>query len=432
MADPARPFTLVEKISDLFARLLLRPQIRVPEPPAEAGHDLATRADELNTAAEQYYLDTEAKHYIQGKPFSDPFAFPRYLFNLGVLFEHLQVGPGDVVLELGAGSAWVSHFLNLFGCQTIAVDVSPTALEMAREVFEQNPRTRWDLDPQFLPYDGYRLPLADGQCDRIVLHDAFHHIPNTDQLLAEMARVLRPGGIVAMSEPGREHSASEVGQQEAAETGVLENDVVVEELDRQARTAGFDRTLVVPVALNPPPVPAADFPRFLQGKGFTRFWKGFTGELLAQHFILIYKGEPQPTTRRPGWLAAEIAVETATAPLIASAGEELQLDCRLRNRGDTRWIAGGARERAGDTRLGARLQKPGEDGLRDWARAPLPQDIAPGGEAAVTLTLRAPDEAGSYRVVLDLVAEQVAWFADRGSPTTVLELEVEGPQPASS
>jgi ubiquinone/menaquinone biosynthesis C-methylase UbiE len=60
----------------------------------------------------------------------------------------------------------------------------------------------------FLPYDGQTLPVADASVDRIVLYDAFHHIPNQERLLREMRRVLRPDGIVAMSEPGRGHSTS--------------------------------------------------------------------------------------------------------------------------------------------------------------------------------------------------------------------------------
>ena len=38
--------------------------------------------------------------------------------------------------------------------------------------------------------------------------------------------------------------------------------------------------------------------------------------------------------------------------------------------------------------------------------------------------LPAITEPGTYRVVFDLVAEEVAWFARKGSPTTELELEV--------
>ncbi len=47
------------------------------------------------------------------------------------------------------------------------------------------------------------MPLDDGSCDRILLYDAFRHIPNQRELLAEMHRVLSADGVAATSELGR-------------------------------------------------------------------------------------------------------------------------------------------------------------------------------------------------------------------------------------
>ena len=49
-----------------------------------------------------------------------------------------------------------NHFLNRYGCKTIAVDVSATALRLGRTLFERDSATRWDLEPEFLVYDGHR------------------------------------------------------------------------------------------------------------------------------------------------------------------------------------------------------------------------------------------------------------------------------------
>ena len=165
--------------------------------------ELVAKTDEYNLAAERYYADRDDGEYQIGKPFSDPFELPQYLFNAGILIHAMKVGPGDTVAEIGAGACWLSHFLNLYGCRTLAMDVSGTALEQGRERFRRDPRTRWNLEPQFLTYDGHALPASDQSCERIVLHDAYHHLPNQAELLTEMARILRPGGIVAMSEPSR-------------------------------------------------------------------------------------------------------------------------------------------------------------------------------------------------------------------------------------
>ena len=423
LKDPLQ--RLVVRTTEALVRFLLRRQIRIPPSASDRAMEIAARTDELNVAAEAYFANIAEPAYLLGKPYSDPVYFPRFLHEMGVLTEYLRVGPGDTVLEMGAGTCWVSHFLNLFGCHTISVDVSPTALALGRQLFRRDRRTRWELGPVFLPYDGHRLPLADGVCDRVIIHDAYHHFPNPDEILAELYRVLRPGGIVAMSEPGREHSLAEATQREVALTGVLENDVVVERLEETARAVGFTRATVVPVRLQAPEVPARDFTAFLQGEGFVAFWQSLAKELLHFHFILLYKGEPRVTTRKPGRLAARIepAGEARSGRLTAAVGEEVRLECAVRNLGDTVWL-GETVHPPGVTRLGVHLLATAEDEPQDWARAILPTDLSPGESTTLTFTVRAPDQPGMYRLVLDMVAEGLYWFAAQGSETTVVDFEV--------
>ena len=414
------------KITDAHARLVLSPQVAVP-PPAET-HDpqqLVARTDALNEAAERYFAHYPFNEYILGKPYSDPLHFPRYLFNLGVLFHWLRAAPGDRVMELGAGTCWVSHFLNLYGCRTVSVDVSPTALELGQELFRRDRRTRWELEPQFLAYDGHRLPAADASCDRIVLHDAFHHIPNPEEILREMARVLRSGGVVAMSEPGRRHSLAADSQADMRETGVLENDVVVEDLDALARRSGFSRVSLIPVSLDSTiEIPAAGLEPFLQGKGFHDYWLRLCQGSLASHYVVLYKGEYVPTTRRPELLRAGIELlEPATDGVLrVAAGSAPRLGCRLRNLGDTRWLAE-SRSEIGTARLGARFRTP--EGTVDWSRASLPRDLDPGEEVVLALELPVISQPGRYLVVFDMVSEFVTWFGQRGSSVVSLELAVQ-------
>ena len=177
---------------------------RRPKRRGRAVEDGATvaRAADYNRAAERYFADHPEPWLLLTKPFSDPTLLARCLIDAGALIAGARLQPGDTVVEIGAGSCWLSHLLNRYGCRTIAVDVSPTVLHLGRQRFERDPSTNWSLEPRFLPYDGHRLPLDDGSCDRVVLYDAFHHIPNQRELLAEMHRILVPDGVVAMSEPG--------------------------------------------------------------------------------------------------------------------------------------------------------------------------------------------------------------------------------------
>ena len=76
-------------------------------------------------------------------------------------------------------------------------------------------------------------------------------------------------------------------------------------------------------------------------------------------------------------------------------------------------------------RLGAQLlDDRGELLNRDFARAWLPADIAPGTAANVEIEIPAPDKPGRYRLKFDLVSEGIDWFEACGSPTTIKPLLV--------
>ena len=193
-------------------RLFVTEQMVIsPARPRFTSDELIANLDEYNKASERYFADYKDHAYLVGKPYTDTVNFARRLFDIGVLVHWLRLSPGEVLVELGAGTCWLSHFINRFGCRTIAIDISPTALEIGRKLFERDVLTNWDLDPQFLPYDGHRIPLPDGHVDKMLVYDAFHHVPNQSEILTEMARVLKSGGIVAMCEPGKGHGANRHG-----------------------------------------------------------------------------------------------------------------------------------------------------------------------------------------------------------------------------
>jgi SAM-dependent methyltransferase len=409
---------------DVAARPLFLP-FRLDRPPsATAPAVLEPQTDAFNAAAERYFAEHGDDRHLLDKPFSEPAALSRRLIDVGILIDGLRLEPGDRVLELGAGSCWLSHLLNRFGCRTIAVDVAPSALAIGRRVFERDPRTNWSLDPQFLDYDGHTLPAADGSVDRVVLYDAYHHLPNPARLLREMRRTLRPDGIVAMSEPGRGHSASGLALSEAS-TGVLENELVVEDIAELAVASGFTAARVI-VAANAPlaEIDAAGLRAFMGGRGFAQYWKNLCAALDGHHYLLLFAGDPEPTTRRARRLKAIVRL-AADARVSVPAGTPAEIEIELHNAGDTRWLS--AANEPGWTRLGAHLHR--ADSSRtlvdfDWLRAALPQDVAPNQTVRVRATLPPIDEPGDYIAVFDLVIEGKTWFAERESVSVDVPLSV--------
>ena len=76
-------------------------------------------------------------------------------------------------------------------------------------------------------------------------------------------------------------------------------------------------------------------------------------------------------------------------------------------------------------RLGAQLcDASGTVVNRDYERAWLPHDLAPGGTAEIAMTITPPDKPGRYALKFDLVSEGIDWFESCGSPTTTKALLV--------
>ncbi len=415
---------------EVVHRLALLPYRQAQKPGTTVeNQDLLSRADEYNAAAERYYAAYSHPRNLLDKPFSDAGSFAGHLIRAGTLIAAGQIRPGDTVVEVGAGSCWLSHLLNRYGCRTVAVDVSRTALELGRQLFEREPGTNWSLHPRFVAFDGYTLPIDDAVCDCVVVYDAFHHVPNQRTLLREMHRILQPRGIVVMSEPGFGHADAPSSLAES-EKGILENELVVADIAALAREAGFDRTTLLASAPDlRHEVPAEGLGRFAGGAGFHRYWRGFSHALTAHHYILIHRSPNAPATDLPAdtELLAAIEIESPAGGRARFAtGDGGRAVVAVENRSRARWLHA---ERKGLTRLGGHLFAV-QNGTRtlvdfDWLRVGFEEDVEPGSRAVIEVDLPAIEHAGIYEVDFDVVIEGVTWFANRGSMPTTLGISVE-------
>jgi SAM-dependent methyltransferase len=103
--------------------------------------------------------------------------------------------PG-VALDAACGTGRFADFLARRGHRVIGVDSSPDMLAHAR---------RRVPDGEFHVGDLAGLPLADDSVDVIVCALALVHLPRLEPVLAEFARVLRPGGDLVISDIHHEH-----------------------------------------------------------------------------------------------------------------------------------------------------------------------------------------------------------------------------------
>jgi ubiquinone/menaquinone biosynthesis C-methylase UbiE len=108
-----------------------------------------------------------------------------------VVAECLSGRAPGVALDAACGTGRFAEFLARRGHQVIGVDSSPHMLARARRRVPGGEFHVAELD---------RLPLADDSADVIVCALALVHVPRLQPVLAEFARVLRPGGDLVFSD----------------------------------------------------------------------------------------------------------------------------------------------------------------------------------------------------------------------------------------
>ena len=377
--------------------------------------------EQLCATAEEYYRRVPDPLPHMAKPFGAVQEAPEMLENLGLLLGGLKLGASMTVLDFGAGTCWLSRCLAQLACEVICADTSRTALEIGKQLFAEHPPIGRHLHPpRFLHVDGRALDLPDASVDRIVCFDAFHHIPNQAEVLAEMARVLRPGGIAGFSEPGREHSRHPQAQYEMRNHAVLENDVDLNEIFRLAQRAGFTDIRVRLLTNTEAGLEAYNALFAVDDEPLRRqLWADTRTTTFNRSIFFLDKGVSLQDSRSAAGLKHSLRI-AGVAERSASA-EPIRIDLVLTNTGSATWLHTSSGIH-GVVRLGAHLYE--RDGRLvdvDHSRHFLPRSVAPGEEIAMSVEIHLPD-ARPYTLTFDLVAEGVAWFENVGSSPVRLDV----------
>lgn len=100
---------------------------------------------------------------------------------------------GKTVLDVGCGLATdLSRFAKA-GALTTGIDIAPRAVELAQENFRQR-----GLPGDFVVMDGEAMEFADNSFDFVYCHTVLHFTQNPEKMVAEIHRVLKPGGKAIM------------------------------------------------------------------------------------------------------------------------------------------------------------------------------------------------------------------------------------------
>lgn len=153
------------------------------------------------------------------------------------IFVRLSALPrGARIADLGCGSGVFTNILQQRGYRCTGVDLSPTLIRIAREKFP---------GVEFIEGDIEHLPFADASFDGVLLAGVVHHFTERSHCVAEIRRILRPGGKFVAFDPNRMNPAMYLYRDRSSpfysSVGVTENErpVLAGEVAAAFRAVGF-------------------------------------------------------------------------------------------------------------------------------------------------------------------------------------------------
>lgn len=134
--------------------------------------------------------------------------------------------PGQNYLDFGCGNgAAAVHLASKLGLKVTGIDVDSEQIEAARS------RSSQDTNVRFLTADGTKLPFDDNEFDFVATHMVTHHIPDWQNSLQQMLRVLKPSGYLIYKDFALPKWVASLGKKISKSFGYL----TAEDLNRFAK-----------------------------------------------------------------------------------------------------------------------------------------------------------------------------------------------------
>ncbi|HUD35818.1 MAG TPA: methyltransferase domain-containing protein [Streptosporangiaceae bacterium] len=123
---------------------------------------------------------------------------------LTVDFSLLPIQPGDRLLDLGCGGGRHAFEAARRGARVVAVDLDRSELAQVTAIFAAMAEAGEIPDGasgMAVAGDATSLPFPDGSFDKVIAAEVLEHLPADQIAMNEIARILRPGGVAAVTVP---------------------------------------------------------------------------------------------------------------------------------------------------------------------------------------------------------------------------------------
>jgi ubiquinone/menaquinone biosynthesis C-methylase UbiE len=125
------------------------------------------------------------------------------LFNKSVLKQRKYkqitafLGPTKKLhcLDIGGDNGVISYMLRRNGGDWASADLDPTSVASIKDL----------VHTEVYQINGSSTPFRSNEFDRVVIVDFLEHIPNEEQFIAEMYRILKPGGLLILNVPNKKN-----------------------------------------------------------------------------------------------------------------------------------------------------------------------------------------------------------------------------------
>lgn len=183
-ASPARPYNTSQMPSSSMPGLRVNPTAMS----TSWRHTVSVHEPKVATMNDtKHYFDDVAGEWD---------AMRRRFFGDGVRQAALAAAglkPGALVADVGTGTGFLAEAALDAGARVIGIDISDAMLETAAAKFAGRP-----FEPR--RGDTKALPLPSAEVDAVLANMVLHHAAEPPAAIREMARVLKPGGVLVLTD----------------------------------------------------------------------------------------------------------------------------------------------------------------------------------------------------------------------------------------